>query len=164
MLGRIDLSASVVSSSPWSRKLIVLRSTGSGRSITFFLALGQTNFGVSSAIAMEEQRKHKDDKNKYSIIVPTYNERLNIALLVYLVFKHLRYSLPLPPSLYSLCAYMCWQFLMNWLLYILDIWGQFLNLAAVTDSSWVLEFLGFANYNFMWLCPGKGFEYHFGFE
>jgi dolichol-phosphate mannosyltransferase len=35
---------------------------------------------------MEEQQ-HK--KNKYSIIVPTYNERLNIALLVYLVFKHL---------------------------------------------------------------------------
>lgn len=35
---------------------------------------------------MEEQH-HK--KNKYSIIVPTYNERLNIALLVYLVFKHL---------------------------------------------------------------------------
>jgi dolichol-phosphate mannosyltransferase len=31
-----------------------------------------------------------EKKNKYSIIVPTYNERLNIALLVYLVFKHLR--------------------------------------------------------------------------
>ncbi|KAH0975170.1 hypothetical protein GBA52_017069 [Prunus armeniaca] len=30
------------------------------------------------------------EKNKYSIIVPTYNERLNIALLVYLIFKHLR--------------------------------------------------------------------------
>ncbi|KAF4380242.1 hypothetical protein F8388_024535 [Cannabis sativa] len=29
-------------------------------------------------------------KNKYSIIVPTYNERLNIALIVYLIFKHLR--------------------------------------------------------------------------
>ncbi|GFY95713.1 nucleotide-diphospho-sugar transferases superfamily protein [Actinidia rufa] len=41
---------------------------------------------------MEEQRKHKDGQNKYSIIVPTYNERLNIALLVYLVFKHLPYS------------------------------------------------------------------------
>lgn len=37
-------------------------------------------------LVMEEQH-HK--KNKYSIIVPTYNERLNIALLVYLVFKHL---------------------------------------------------------------------------
>lgn len=37
-------------------------------------------------LVMEEQQ-HK--KNKYSIIVPTYNERLNIALLVYLVFKHL---------------------------------------------------------------------------
>ncbi|KAF7112990.1 hypothetical protein RHSIM_RhsimUnG0172300 [Rhododendron simsii] len=33
--------------------------------------------------AMEEQQQQK--KNKYSIIVPTYNERLNIALLVYLM-------------------------------------------------------------------------------
>ena len=32
----------------------------------------------------------KEKKNKYSIIVPTYNERLNIALIVYLIFKHLR--------------------------------------------------------------------------
>ncbi|KAL6549113.1 Dolichol-phosphate mannosyltransferase subunit 1 [Orobanche hederae] len=31
----------------------------------------------------------KEDKNTYSIIVPTYNERLNIALIVYLIFKHL---------------------------------------------------------------------------
>ncbi|MBA0613017.1 hypothetical protein Godav_013539 [Gossypium davidsonii] len=31
-----------------------------------------------------------EQKNKYSIIVPTYNERLNIALIVYLIFKHLR--------------------------------------------------------------------------
>ncbi|KAK8945331.1 hypothetical protein KSP40_PGU015946 [Platanthera guangdongensis] len=30
------------------------------------------------------------EKNMYSIIIPTYNERLNIALVVYLVFKHLR--------------------------------------------------------------------------
>ncbi|PPS00739.1 hypothetical protein GOBAR_AA19913 [Gossypium barbadense] len=29
-------------------------------------------------------------KKKYSIIVPSYNERLNIALIVYLIFKHLR--------------------------------------------------------------------------
>ncbi|CAN6487140.1 unnamed protein product [Victoria cruziana] len=29
-------------------------------------------------------------RNKYSIIVPTYNERLNIALVVYLIFKHLK--------------------------------------------------------------------------
>ncbi|CAL4919877.1 unnamed protein product [Urochloa decumbens] len=28
-------------------------------------------------------------KRAYSIIVPTYNERLNIALIVYLIFKHL---------------------------------------------------------------------------
>ncbi|CAN1322750.1 Dolichol-phosphate mannosyltransferase subunit 1 [Linum perenne] len=33
----------------------------------------------------EEERK-----NKYSIIIPTYNERLNIAIIVYLIFKHLR--------------------------------------------------------------------------
>ncbi|KAL6572215.1 Dolichol-phosphate mannosyltransferase subunit 1 [Orobanche minor] len=32
----------------------------------------------------------KEDKNTYSIIVPTYNERLNIALIVYLIFKHLQ--------------------------------------------------------------------------
>ncbi|KHG01082.1 Dolichol-phosphate mannosyltransferase [Gossypium arboreum] len=31
-----------------------------------------------------------EQKNNYSIIVPTYNERLNIALIVYLIFKHLR--------------------------------------------------------------------------
>ncbi|CBI18865.3 hypothetical protein VitviT2T_026931 [Vitis vinifera] len=37
---------------------------------------------------MEEQ--HKNGGNKYSIIVPTYNERLNIALIVFLIFKHLR--------------------------------------------------------------------------
>ncbi|KAL2234735.1 UNVERIFIED_CONTAM: Dolichol-phosphate mannosyltransferase subunit 1 [Sesamum indicum] len=30
------------------------------------------------------------EENKYSIIVPTYNERLNIALIVYLIFKHLQ--------------------------------------------------------------------------
>ncbi|KAE8704230.1 hypothetical protein F3Y22_tig00110458pilonHSYRG00281 [Hibiscus syriacus] len=29
-------------------------------------------------------------KNKYSIIVATYNERINIALIVYLICKHLR--------------------------------------------------------------------------
>lgn len=33
--------------------------------------------------------KHVGVHNKYSIIIPTYNERLNIALIVYLVFKHL---------------------------------------------------------------------------
>ncbi|XP_057807722.1 dolichol-phosphate mannosyltransferase subunit 1-like [Salvia miltiorrhiza] len=31
----------------------------------------------------------KAEGNKYSIIVPTFNERLNIALIVYLIFKHL---------------------------------------------------------------------------
>ncbi|KAJ4777836.1 Dolichol-phosphate mannosyltransferase [Rhynchospora pubera] len=44
---------------------------------------------------MEERRddlqtKKKDKETKYSIIVPTYNERLNIALITYLIFKHLR--------------------------------------------------------------------------
>jgi dolichol-phosphate mannosyltransferase len=28
-------------------------------------------------------------KHTYIIIVPTYNERLNVALIVYLLFKHL---------------------------------------------------------------------------
>ncbi|XP_057974392.1 dolichol-phosphate mannosyltransferase subunit 1 isoform X3 [Malania oleifera] len=37
---------------------------------------------------MEEHQKK--ERNKYSIIIPTYNERLNIALIVYLVFKHLQ--------------------------------------------------------------------------
>ncbi|KAJ6921038.1 dolichol-phosphate mannosyltransferase subunit 1 [Populus alba x Populus x berolinensis] len=31
-----------------------------------------------------------EKNNRYSIIVPTYNERLNIALIVYLIFKHLQ--------------------------------------------------------------------------
>nr|GMD43593.1 dolichol-phosphate mannosyltransferase subunit 1 [Ipomoea batatas] len=30
-----------------------------------------------------------EKKTKFSIIVPTYNERLNIALFIYLIFKHL---------------------------------------------------------------------------
>ncbi|XP_042403338.1 dolichol-phosphate mannosyltransferase subunit 1 [Zingiber officinale] len=29
-------------------------------------------------------------RKKYSIIIPTYNERLNIALVIYLIFKHLQ--------------------------------------------------------------------------
>ncbi|KAL4391858.1 hypothetical protein AHAS_Ahas03G0287100 [Arachis hypogaea] len=33
---------------------------------------------------------NKNQANKYSIIVPTYNERLNIGLIVYLIFKHLK--------------------------------------------------------------------------
>lgn len=37
---------------------------------------------------MAEPEKERD---KYSLIVPTYNERINIALLVYLIFKHLPY-------------------------------------------------------------------------
>ncbi|MCL7045410.1 hypothetical protein MKW94_023773, partial [Papaver nudicaule] len=38
---------------------------------------------------MDEQH-HQKEKNKYSIIIPTYNERLNVALIIYLVFKHLK--------------------------------------------------------------------------
>ncbi|URE02231.1 dolichol-phosphate mannosyltransferase [Musa troglodytarum] len=34
--------------------------------------------------------KRKRIKKKYSIIIPTYNERLNIGLVIYLVFKHLQ--------------------------------------------------------------------------
>lgn len=39
-------------------------------------------------VRMDEQ--HQKQKNKYSIIVPTYNERLNISLILYLIFKHLQ--------------------------------------------------------------------------
>ncbi|KAM7521307.1 hypothetical protein LguiB_020269 [Lonicera macranthoides] len=38
---------------------------------------------------MGEEKERQKEKNKYSIIIPTYNERLNIALIVFLVFKHL---------------------------------------------------------------------------
>ncbi|MCL7034887.1 hypothetical protein MKW94_004848, partial [Papaver nudicaule] len=38
---------------------------------------------------MDELHQQKET-NKYSIIIPTYNERLNVALIVYLVFKHLK--------------------------------------------------------------------------
>ncbi|CAF1927217.1 hypothetical protein Bca4012_071145 [Brassica carinata] len=38
----------------------------------------------------EEKERKGEKKYKYSVIVPTYNERLNIALIVYLIFKHLR--------------------------------------------------------------------------
>ncbi|GMP81858.1 hypothetical protein CsSME_00036427 [Camellia sinensis var. sinensis] len=50
----------------------------------------------------EQQKQKKNERNKYSIIVPTYNERLNIALIVYLIFKHILYSLSL-----SIYIYMC---------------------------------------------------------
>ncbi|OVA08882.1 Glycosyl transferase [Macleaya cordata] len=39
---------------------------------------------------MEQKQHQREARSKYSIIVPTYNERLNIALIVYLVFKHLK--------------------------------------------------------------------------
>ncbi|KAJ6823303.1 dolichol-phosphate mannosyltransferase subunit 1 [Iris pallida] len=35
-------------------------------------------------------KEEEKEKNKYSIIIPTYNERLNISILVYLLFKHLQ--------------------------------------------------------------------------
>jgi len=41
---------------------------------------------VSSRPSMEAAAGRK---RAYSIIVPTYNERLNVALIVYLIFKHL---------------------------------------------------------------------------
>lgn len=49
---------------------------------------------TETGASMEEQPKNGG--NKYSIIVPTYNERLNIPLIVFLIFKHLRYSLLIP--------------------------------------------------------------------
>jgi hypothetical protein len=39
--------------------------------------------------AMEKGGKADGGRPEYSIIVPTYNERLNVALIVYLIFKHL---------------------------------------------------------------------------
>ncbi|KAH0878018.1 hypothetical protein HID58_065412, partial [Brassica napus] len=44
---------------------------------------------TKKALSVEKERKG-EKKYKYSVIVPTYNERLNIALIVYLIFKHLR--------------------------------------------------------------------------
>ncbi|KAM3279606.1 hypothetical protein ACQJBY_046769 [Aegilops geniculata] len=38
---------------------------------------------------MEKGGKAGGGRPEYSIIVPTYNERLNVALIVYLIFKHL---------------------------------------------------------------------------
>ncbi|VAI39269.1 unnamed protein product [Triticum turgidum subsp. durum] len=37
---------------------------------------------------MEKGGEAGGGRPEYSIIVPTYNERLNIALIVYLIFKH----------------------------------------------------------------------------
>jgi dolichol-phosphate mannosyltransferase len=39
---------------------------------------------------MEKGGEAGGGRPEYSIIVPTYNERLNVALIVYLIFKHLR--------------------------------------------------------------------------
>lgn len=36
-----------------------------------------------------ENDKKNNNKNLYSIIIPTYNERENIGILIYLIFKHL---------------------------------------------------------------------------
>ncbi|KAM3261823.1 hypothetical protein ACQJBY_052485 [Aegilops geniculata] len=38
---------------------------------------------------MEKGGEADGGRPEYSIIVPTYNERLNVALIVYLIFKHL---------------------------------------------------------------------------
>jgi hypothetical protein len=42
---------------------------------------------------MEKGEETGGDRPEYSIIVPTYNARLNVALIVYLIFK----QTPLPP-------------------------------------------------------------------
>lgn len=47
-------------------------------------------FDFEGAFWVWIEKQHKNGGNKYSIIVPTYNERLNIALIVFLIFKHLR--------------------------------------------------------------------------
>lgn len=44
---------------------------------------------IWSKLSLEMDGHHQKQKTKYSIIVPTYNERLNIGLIVYLIFKHL---------------------------------------------------------------------------
>lgn len=48
----------------------------------------------SAAMAMESSKS----PHLYSILIPTYNERLNIALICYLLFKHLK-SVSYPSSL-----------------------------------------------------------------
>jgi hypothetical protein len=42
---------------------------------------------------MEKGEETGGGRPEYSIIVPTYNVRLNVALIVYLIFK----QTPLPP-------------------------------------------------------------------
>lgn len=37
---------------------------------------------------MERQRGYSSSSLKYSILIPTYNEHLNISLVNYLIFKH----------------------------------------------------------------------------
>ncbi|KAM0928108.1 hypothetical protein ACQ4PT_002275 [Festuca glaucescens] len=48
------------------------------------------SFDLGPRAAMEKGGEAGGGKPEYSIIVPTYNERLNVALIVYLIFKHLR--------------------------------------------------------------------------
>lgn len=69
---------------------------GSAQKVYNTVCLGRAygaepNFQSHSELESERKNKHRmAERNKYSIIIPTYNERLNIALVVYLVFKHLR--------------------------------------------------------------------------
>ncbi|CAN6297299.1 unnamed protein product, partial [Urochloa humidicola] len=58
---------------------------------------GSASSGGSPATSIRQSTGHPEPsmevaaggKRAYSIIVPTYNERLNVALIVYLIFKHL---------------------------------------------------------------------------
>uniref|UniRef100_A0A0R0GWU7 Dolichol-phosphate mannosyltransferase subunit 1 n=1 Tax=Glycine max TaxID=3847 RepID=A0A0R0GWU7_SOYBN len=60
------------------------------RSLSFEAAVAHCEVFVLRHLAsLEMDGHHQKQKNKYSIIVPTYNERLNIGLIVYLIFKHL---------------------------------------------------------------------------
>lgn len=44
--------------------------------------------------------------SKYSVIVPTYNERENIAVCIYLIDKYMHMGCA-NPTAWSLCAFLC---------------------------------------------------------
>ncbi|KAG6477840.1 hypothetical protein ZIOFF_061272 [Zingiber officinale] len=62
----------------------------------YFLSVPKGGMAKLEEIDTDEYEKimaaNKMKRKKYSIIIPTYNERLNIALVIYLIFKHLQES------------------------------------------------------------------------